>query len=215
MNAPPRIVELLLDGLGASGELRQDILGDLAEEFVQRAEQHGVAAARRWYVGEAIRTTPCLVRDWMRGLRIVDARQLAQVLLASYFFSMVLTVLVMMMGRGVMQTLGLHSPFPAPTPGSPMAAPLGLLLVVPVAAMGGYIAASLDKRAPLVAAVALGVVWGCVSVALSTIGPGVPTWYRLCTPLLLIVSTASGGIARVVISQGRGGVVRVASSSPR
>lgn len=60
--------EALLESLGADPAFAEDVLGDLAEEYALRAEQDGVAAARRWYAREALRSAPHLVRNAIRHL---------------------------------------------------------------------------------------------------------------------------------------------------
>ena len=69
----PHRMERLLEALGADTEVRDAVIGDLAEEFAIRAEMDGVGAARRWYFRESLRVAPYLVRDWWRGLTARDA----------------------------------------------------------------------------------------------------------------------------------------------
>jgi len=52
----PRIASWLVY-LFAPAEQAEAIVGDMLEEFSNRAERSGVAAARRWYWREAVRTT--------------------------------------------------------------------------------------------------------------------------------------------------------------
>lgn len=83
MIAPPVTVERLLEALSTKTDFRDNILGDLAEEFALLLEREGAAAARRWYYRESIRTTPHLLRDWARGLRAPDVRHLADIVIIS------------------------------------------------------------------------------------------------------------------------------------
>ena len=69
MSQPPRAVESILKGLGADPYLTDVILGDLAEEFDERAAFDGEAQARRWYTSEAIRSVPHLLRSAFGRLR--------------------------------------------------------------------------------------------------------------------------------------------------
>jgi hypothetical protein len=57
--------------------LEDHVLGDLAEEFVVRVARDGAFAAWVWYHGEALRTAPHLLGDWLRQLRARDARTMA------------------------------------------------------------------------------------------------------------------------------------------
>jgi len=84
---------------------------------------------------------------------------------------------------------------------------LGIASVV----LGGYIAAWLHERAPLVAALVLGVLWAMTGVAVSAIlvasgafPDSMPamsnTWLQLANAVMLIIGTTLGGILRVVSS---------------
>ena len=53
--------ERILQNLGAHREFTDSILGDLAEQRAYLAIAHGAAAAQRWYVREALRSTPHLL----------------------------------------------------------------------------------------------------------------------------------------------------------
>ena len=48
MTLPPRAVESLLTGLGATADYRDAVLGDLTEEFAQRVRDDGLGSARAW-----------------------------------------------------------------------------------------------------------------------------------------------------------------------
>jgi hypothetical protein len=69
-NAPgtnsARLPDRVLLALGADPALIADLLGDLSEEYTQRAEYSGVLAARCWYVREIIRSAPHLVWSAIR-----------------------------------------------------------------------------------------------------------------------------------------------------
>ena len=67
MIAPPRTAEMVLASLGAEPDFRDAVIGDLAQEFVERAERDDPSSARRWYYREAIRATPHLLRSWTRS----------------------------------------------------------------------------------------------------------------------------------------------------
>jgi hypothetical protein len=62
--SPP--AEAWLRALGADPAFAEAVLGDLAEEFAERAGRDGAAAARWWYLREALRSAPHLVRSWLR-----------------------------------------------------------------------------------------------------------------------------------------------------
>jgi len=72
----PRHAEALLQSLGADRDFVDDVLGDLAEEYLLRVRWDGAGSARRWYYAQALRTAPYLLRDWCRRLGPRDASSL-------------------------------------------------------------------------------------------------------------------------------------------
>jgi hypothetical protein len=52
----------VLQALGVDPSFAEAVLGDLAEEYAERAVC-GVSAARRWYVGQVLRSAPYLLRS--------------------------------------------------------------------------------------------------------------------------------------------------------
>jgi len=196
---PPHFAEVLLASLGAQASFREPLLGDLAEGFAFRVERDGVGAARRWYFRESVRATPHLLGDWRRSLRAPDIRYLAGVVLSSYVLTMTLVFLAVELAAGAASALG----FPPRVLAAPLdAAPLvvlWLLIGTTCTVMGGYIAAWLDRRAPLVSAVALGLTWSCSALAIGglTRGNGAHAWYWVCAPVLLAVGPIVGGVLRL------------------
>jgi hypothetical protein len=66
------------------------------------------------------------------------------------------------------------------------------------AIMGGWIAAWFDEKTPLVNALALGVAWSCVTIAVSAIaGTREPAWYPACAAALVAAGTTIGGVLHV------------------
>ena len=66
LDEPPRLAAWLLS-LFASNEERELIVGDLAEEHLQRASQSGRAAAGRWYWRQVVKTIPYLIGSAFRS----------------------------------------------------------------------------------------------------------------------------------------------------
>lgn len=71
MNSRPKLDQprqwgAWLLGLFATCEERELIVGDLSEEYIQRASQSGGAAARRWYWRQILRSLPHLVSSAFR-----------------------------------------------------------------------------------------------------------------------------------------------------
>lgn len=193
MIAPPRTTVLLLEALGASAEFREPLLGDLAEEFAQRAERDGVPSARRWYYREAVRATPHLLRAGLRGLVPRDVTRVIGILMTSYTLVLVIGLLVsgsvnsilIANGTSIRNVMLLH--------GVQILTPFGFVEAI----AGGYFAASLDKKAPLVSAITLAIVWSTVSAATSVLNPSLPLWHRIGLPILMLIGTTTGGILRV------------------
>lgn len=193
MIRPPSAAELILESLGAPAALVEPILGDLAEEFSIRVERDGVRAARRWYYRESLRAAPHLLRAGARALGIRNLGRLAGIVVVSYFFTLVLASLLVMMSRGVSSSLGVTLDVP-----SQLALAVSLLAGAACSCSAGWIAAWLDTRAPLVSAIALGAAWACAAVVVAMVGSSeVPAVYRVCAPAILLVSPIVGGLLRV------------------
>lgn len=69
--AAQSLIYRLLRFIGGDMAFADDVLGDLAEERARRARELGLAAARRWYVIEAVRSAPHVAWNAVRrgGLR--------------------------------------------------------------------------------------------------------------------------------------------------
>lgn len=201
MTSPPRTAELLLAALGADADFRDAVLGDLAEEFTIRTAWDGIGAARRWYYREALRAAPHLLRNGLRRMRPRDVAHLAGLLVTSHVLVLVLAAFVAAMAGSVLATLGV-APGPQLHPGGGVTRLLlGLTVGAVTAVTGGYIAAWLNARAPLVSSLALGAVWACGNIAVLAAFGATPVWYRIAAPVLAICGTAVGGIVRVGVSQ--------------
>jgi hypothetical protein len=191
-SAPPRTAERLLAALGADPELRDLFLGDLAEEHAIRAAYDGERAARRWYWREAFRVAPYLLRDAAGRLRGRDVARLAVAVLTAYLCATIVGGVVYAAAVRTVMPLGFG-------PGT-----LSALLALNVAThvLGGYIAAALDGRRPLVAALALGLAWsGARLVITAADGNDTPDW---------AVWVGAGRLALSVAAVALGGVLRVA-----
>jgi len=196
MTQPPRLAEAFLASLGAQPEFRDAVLGDLAEELALRTQWDGVRAARRWYYREAIRSTPYLLRDWVRGLRLRDVSRLAGVVLTSYVFMTMIALTVLTIARSVMGTAGLSTGLQwlGQRHGIPLA--LTFALGSCAAVLGGYIAGWLHARAPIVAALALGAVWSLVGLVAIAAVESTVTPHAYLMPLVVVIGTMTGGALR-------------------
>lgn len=199
---PPRTAEVLLHGLGADTEFRNDVLGDMAEEFAQRVQLDGDRTARRWYYKESLRVAPYLLRDWLRGGGAKDA---AQVVVISSTAMIMIELLLMLTLNGTAMGLGVprhtYLRILAALPGS-FWIPAGMLAWTAVDGFcAGYIAASLGKRAPIPNALALAATWTGVVGTLNFLLKGPPIPIPLAFRVLNLAALGGGMIA--------GGVLRV------
>ena len=158
--SPPQIAETMLLALGADSEFRNDVLGDLAEEFELRAS-YDEGAARRWYNHEALRVAPYLLRNWWRMLQKRDVGYFAGVLARTALIMIVFQVAI----RVVHLVLFLVAA-PQLTGGEAFLLPLllmtRLLWTMIGGALAGYLATQLGRRAPLPSALLIAATWSAV-----------------------------------------------------
>ena len=199
MNNPPRTAEVLLESLGARAAFLEPLLGDLAEGFAVRVERHGIGAARRWYYGEAVRATPHLLADWRRSIGASDVRRLAGVVVASFFLTMTLVFFATELVAAVTDALGFAPGMAPPSHGRAALVSVWMPIGIACTVLGGYVAAWLDSRAPLVSAGALGLTWSCTAVAVGTMsrGSGTAAWYFVLVAVVLFLGPTIGGMLRL------------------
>jgi hypothetical protein len=198
MIAPPATIERVLEALSAKTDFRDGIIGDLAEEFDDRATREGDAAARRWYLAESLRAAPHLLGDWARGLRKPELMHLANVVFASFVFAETLLFFFELSLVSLLNLVGVTPVALTPSTVGPLAPALGLSFIAIGALMGGCIAAWLDDKAPLVSAIALGAVWTCVLMLFIVVGRNdVPAWYPLGAAFVMVSGTTFGGVLYV------------------
>ena len=88
-NRPALLVDRTLLSLGSDPAFIADLLGDLSEEFADRAERDGTAAARWWYVREIVRSTPHVIWNAIRhGTPSARARLAAYMLAVAVSLSL-------------------------------------------------------------------------------------------------------------------------------
>jgi hypothetical protein len=200
---PPWRAEAILESLGAKPEFRETLIGDLAEEFASRAERDGPAAARRWYYREAVRVTPHLLRSASRELSLAEIGRTANVLALSYLCAVTIEVFIGLTVWAVLRATGVsQNPF-VHVWKAPMlpAVILGLCLFAGCQGMlTGFLAACFDRRAPVLTALMLGVVWSCILIVASmnvSVADRPPVWYPTTFVICLVCATTAGGIVRV------------------
>jgi uncharacterized membrane protein len=192
MKMVPRFPERVLSALGANPYFSDDVLGDLEQEFAIRAE-FDVRSARRWYYREAWRAAPYLLRSGLRNLRARDLLSLANAIVVA-------TVAVTTFSIGFSLIVGEVISATAP----PRAvllwvmAPMFLARVITQVA-GGYIAAWSCRKAPLLAAVALGLTGWMLNVAAVMVyaGDTVHAMHHIRSAVVALVFATAGGVLRV------------------
>jgi hypothetical protein len=158
--SPPHMTERMLLALGADTEFRNDVLGDLTEEFELRAS-YDERAARRWYNREALRVAPYLLRNWWRMLGKRDVGYFAGVLARTALIMVVFQVAIRVVYLVVFLVAA-----PQLTGGEAFLLPLllvtRLLWTMIGGALAGYVATRLGRRAPLPSALLIGATWSAV-----------------------------------------------------
>ena len=212
MIAPPRTAEMVLASLGAEPDFRDAVIGDLAQEFVERAERHDPSSARRWYYREAIRATPHLLRSWMRSAQRHELARIGGVVVTAYTILLITVGVTWAMARAAAAGLGVsvRPPLLPSTDPQLSSTVLGLLLLgVAVWTFAGYLAAWLDARTPFVSATALAAagigVAVAVAVASHRTGPflGAPVLLRVAASIVQVFGgTIAGAILRVRSARG-------------
>lgn len=198
----PRRVERILASLGASDDLRQDVLGDLREEFAIRAQWDGSAAARRWYYRESLRVAPHLLRDWWNRLGWRDVFRLTVVIV----WSAIAIVALQRLERAFVGKL-------AGWLGVPMQRVLAfgfdlsedqiiLLWNAFIALATGYFAASLSPRTRVPNALATATFWVVfISMAWLRYPNRFPIWFNVMNLSACFFGIALGGLLRAVRSE--------------
>ncbi|MEP6834253.1 MAG: hypothetical protein ABJB74_12715 [Gemmatimonas sp.] len=193
---PPFILESLLEALGAQSTFRDAVMGDLAEEYAVRVQRDGRFPALRWYTQQAARTAPHLLGSWSRQKGIV--RQVARVVSVSYVAATIALVVALFIVIAVMNVAGVsqNAVERAFLDVHPRVV-LGVLLLQSVSPLcGGFIAARLDRRSPLVSVFTCGVVWSVAFLLSSAFIPFAvkPEWWRFATFGIVLLGTWMSGL---------------------
>jgi len=203
MSQPPRAVESILKGLGADPYLVDVILGDLAEEYAQRAAFDSEEEARRWYTTEALRSVPHLLRSALGRLRVGDVPRLVGNAVLAWLALLPVGLTIGVVFLGVMRLMGIDW---AQTGGGILGNWTSIQLPFVIAAMlamplsgfaGGYVAGLLNRRAPLIGSAAFGAVWTSINVIAGLFAPSpLPTSYRIVALAMFNIAAIAGGLVR-------------------
>lgn len=220
MITPPPSIERLLTSLGAEPRYREAVLGDLAEEFAIRVEEQGVRVARRWYRREALRTAPHLLASWLRHLTAPDVVRLCVAVTVGGVAHLLLSLAI---PAAIVMSLGVR-----PDSFGIIAAAwrdvlsetvvlkwTGILLLRALPLVAGFIAASVNPRARVPAALTLMVIDSVMigyDYAVATHSAPHP----IAVALMLLLSLAMivlGGALRALIDANAREVVEAPSTS--
>jgi hypothetical protein len=197
---PPRAAQAILESLGATPEFRDPIIGDMAQEFADRTGRFGEQAARLWYYREVFRTAPYFVRNWWALVSGTELRQLLNVVGYAYILTVLAEFVVAMVIWFPMAAAGMHK--------DPIAGAITLSVLAVISPIfAGFAAASLHRKAPIIASAAFGL--AILTVALGVIamksflpqGP-VPEWFRLAAATTGSLGAVYGGMIRVRVGDG-------------
>lgn len=199
MTTPPRVPEALLASLGAPADFRDPLLGDLAEEYALRADRDGAPSATQWYVAQAIRSAPHLLRAWARSAGWEEVRRVGGIVLLTYVLTAIVVLLLELMAWSAANALGVTLRTPVQGQVHPLFWALAIGAGVVCTVTAGVIAAWLDRETPVLSALAVGVVWATLASTsmLATGAPGMSLWYRVCAPAMVLAGTVLGGTLRV------------------
>jgi hypothetical protein len=204
---PPHWMHRLLSATGADPEFRDDVLGDMADEFIIRVAYDGEREARAWYVREGLRTLPYLVRNWLTHGPRPNVGYLARVVLKAYALTSLLAGAAFALGSGIVFATGVRGDFPTT---AILVRALGLpgllALAATLAIFGGHTAARIGRRAPFASAVGLGTFW-CALAATASV---VVSLMRL--PVLTSPSLIAGEMVLVMLGTALGGLWRVCTA---
>ncbi len=205
MNGAPRTAELFLEALCTETAFRDDLVGDFAEELSQRAGRDGARAARRWYYRELLRTTPHVAASWLSRLTAREARRLIAIGFSALTFLIVLDVLALLLAKGLAWQFGLvHSVSAFRLHGVGWNVAI-LTFATLNACLGGFIAAAVGDRTPLLSGFALGVVWtsvdllvrGVMLLSTAALHPWLSMAFGVLVGVVMVGLTIAGAMIRI------------------
>jgi hypothetical protein len=185
---PPLVVEAFVSGISPDRDTEHELLGDLTEEWSERAARDGRTRADWWYVREAARTAPHLVGLWWRRSRWFAVPALLLVALALRAVMIALGYLGLLAVIAIAETVG----------AVPHVTAAGSVLVLAAAAAAtGALAVRIARRAPLVLLAILGLATAFVTVSitgLNAVAFPAPAAYGGVAHTLMLPSLALGAL---------------------
>ena len=211
MRTQPKLAQQLLQSFLCDSDLEDDVLGDFAQEWAERASVHGALAADLWYWRQGVSTAPHLVRLWLRTAgRGAVLRKSGAVLAVLILSSLPIVATHFWASRqiaiGALFAGMMSAGASAGGDTLPLAGPDVVALAVQAGGLGalsawlGAIVLTFASRsAPMVSVALFSIGWVPTSLALSALlSDGWPTWYNAVLPAALFCSSLSGGILATV-----------------
>ncbi len=183
---PPIVAEWFAETIVSDRALCDAALGDLAEDFATMAQSDSIGAARGWYWSQVARSVLPLS---IVSLRLAGARGWLR-LIASVVLGYVVLVVVVVFSDGWLMDL---------TSQLWLTSIISLLAGAAGAVTAGYVAAAVGGRAPMLSALALGLLCVFASVLMLVYmdgNDGSPLWYRIALMLIVLPACALGAMLR-------------------
>ena len=205
---PPWFTERLLDSCIEDSELSATVLGDLTEEWHQRAACEGPRAASWWYRKQAARSVVHLFRlSYGRALTpamlcVALAAALPLLLFTGWagLTTSIADVAMGMLGNGNDGDGGETLPLTRTAPA--VWAARALLASFVWGFISGLLVGLLPRAAGMVRVTLLAASWLPCALALQIFAANAwPEWYGITLPVVLVVSTLAGGIGGVALRQ--------------
>jgi hypothetical protein len=138
---PPLLAEAVVAGMVRDRDLQDEIIGDLTEEWTDRATMDGPRIANAWYWRQTLRTTPHLLRLWWRQCRWYA-------LIGAFVAAIAIRLVVSVVGyAGIgLIVIGAQAMGQVPV----VTATASMLIVIASAAIVGATLTAIVRRAPMV-----------------------------------------------------------------
>jgi hypothetical protein len=202
---PPWFTERLLGSFIENPAVAEDVLGDLTEEWHERAKRQGPRAASWWYRKQAARSVVHLLRSGcgpaltpaLFGAALAAALPLLLFTGWAGLMTSVADLVTGMFGNGGGdggETLPLTRTAPA------VWAARALIASFVCGFIGGFLLGLLSRVAGMVRVTLLAALWVPSALALQIFAPeGWPEWYGVTLPVVLVLGTFAGGVGGVAM----------------
>ncbi|HEX5048502.1 MAG TPA: permease prefix domain 2-containing transporter [Gammaproteobacteria bacterium] len=202
---PPWFSERLLDSFIENPEVAEDMLGDLTEEWHQRAKSEGPRAASWWYRKQVARSLVHLIRSgYGRALTpaLLGAGLTAALPLLLFTGWAALMTSVAGLATGMFGNASGDGgeTLPLTRTAAAVWAARALIASFGCAVVGGFLPGLLSRVAGMVQVSLLAAAWIPCALALQLLAAeDWPEWYGATLPVVLVLGTFAGGIGGVAM----------------